>query len=80
MIRPTADAPNQDSNSLYHGHQNSGIEFLEQEYGGDFLLQHRAQKKLIRNLKQKIESVLLLNLPPKTDGSAAQSAVYSRAI
>ncbi len=72
MIRPTADAAQPRLKQLVFPVTKLGIEFLEQKYGSDFFLPHRAEKKLIRNLHQKIESMLFLNLPPKTDGSAAQ--------
>src|SRR4029077_19412401 len=72
MIRPTADAVQPRRKQLVFIVTKLGIEFLQQKYGGDFFLQNRAGKKLIRTLAQKIETVFFWILPPKADGSAAQ--------
>lgn len=72
MIGPTADAVEPGLEEFELGVAELAIKFLEQEHGGYLFFQHRSGEKVIGDLDQEIESVLLSHFPAKTDSGAAQ--------
>ena len=78
MVSPTADAGEPGLETLKFIVAEFGVEFFQQEYGGNFLFQHRTREEIICNLDQKIEPVFFPDFTPKTERSAAQGGCGTR--
>ena len=71
VIGPTADAVEPGLEQLKLAVAEFGVEFLQQEDGGNFFFQHSAGKKVISYLDEKVEPVFFPYRAAKTDGRVA---------
>ncbi len=72
MVRPTADAVEPCLKHAKLAIAKLRVEFFQQEYRRYFLFQHRAGKKIVSHLDQKIEIILPQDFSPKPSDRPAQ--------